>query len=54
LDKIDKIQKNKYAETLKEKIIAKSKQSKIESKVAIDNLDAKIAEYQEEEEEEEE
>ena len=53
LDKIDKIQKNKYAETLKEKIIAKLKQSKIESKKAIDNLDAKIAEYQEEEEEEE-
>ena len=53
LDKIDKIQKNKYAETLKNQIIAKSEQSRNEYIDAIKKLDDKIAEYQEEEEEEE-
>ena len=53
LDKIDKIQKNKYAETLKNQIIAKSKQSRNEYIDTIKKLDVKIAEYQEEEEEEE-
>ena len=53
LDKIDKIQKNKYAETLKNQIIAKSEQSRNEYIDAIKKLDDKIAEYQEEEEAEE-
>ena len=53
LDKINQIKNNKYAETLKNKIIVKSEQSKIESIDAIKKLDAEIAEYQKEEEEKE-
>ena len=53
LIKINQIKNNKYAETLKNKIIVKSEQSKIESIDAIKKLDAEIAEYQKEEEEKE-